>query len=136
GELVESAPEIDREACGVAFLTVLTAETRADIEWAARTSDRKPSRHDFELGTYVVGLLGRSQSATDYVNAVRVLQGAGRRIAQFFEAVDVLLTPTLAAPPGKIGALKAAGGQARFLKAVVAWGARGVVKPRPPDPAP
>src|SRR5262249_5184827 len=117
---VEAAPEIDREACGVAFLTVLTAEAPADLEWAREIFNRKPSRHDFDLGTYVVGLLGRSQSATDYVNAVRVLQAAGRRIAQFFETVDVLLTPTLAMPPVKIGALRAAGGQARFLKAVAA----------------
>jgi len=119
-DLVESAPAIDREACAVAFLTVLTAETRADIESTAASVNRKPSRRDFELGTYVVGLLGRSQSATDYVNAVRVLQTAGRRIAQFFESVDVLVTPTLAAPPVKIGALKTAGGQATFLKAVAA----------------
>jgi len=122
-DLVESAPAIDREACAVAFLTVLTAETRADIESTAASVNRKPSRRDFELGTYVVGLLGRSQSATDYVNAVRVLQTAGRRIAQFFESVDVLVTPTLAAPPVKIGALKTAGGQATFLKAVAACGA-------------
>ena len=117
-DVVEAAPEIEREPCAVAFLTVLTAETRADIEWAAKMTNRRPSHIDFEVGTYAVGLLGRSQTATDYVNAVRVLQSAARRIGAFFETVDVLVTPTLAEPPVRIGALKTTGRRLAFLKAV------------------
>jgi amidase len=115
-EVIEAAPEIDRDEFAVAFLTLVATEARADIEHAAKLGGRAPALDDFEVGTYAVGLLGHSMRASDYVKAMRALQGTGRVIGRFFETCDVLLTPTLAQPPVPIGALKTAGGQVAFLK--------------------
>jgi Asp-tRNA(Asn)/Glu-tRNA(Gln) amidotransferase A subunit family amidase len=45
----------------------------------------------------------RMATAADYARAVRVLHATGRRVARFFETVDVLVTPTMALPTPRIG---------------------------------
>ena len=105
-ELHEDAPEFDGEAFSMNFLKIIMGETQADIEWAAEMAGRKPSASDFEPSTYALGLLGKVFKASDYATAARNLQIAGRKIGQFFERYDILLTPTLAEPPFKIGALQ------------------------------
>ena len=105
-EVEEAAPTLDRDACALAFATVIAGETRAEIEQIARMMKRKPRARDFEPATYVLGLMGRATSAPGYVVAVRTLQLTARALAPFFERHDVLLTPTLAAPPIVTGALQ------------------------------
>ncbi|HBH01461.1 MAG TPA: amidase, partial [Candidatus Rokubacteria bacterium] len=39
-EVVEAAPRIEREPFAVAFLTIVVAEARAEIEWAAGQARR------------------------------------------------------------------------------------------------
>lgn len=134
-ELEEEAPSIDGEACAVAFVTVLAGEARADIEWAARLANRKPSRADFEAATWVLGLLGKAMSASEYAGAIRFLQATARGVGGFFERYDALLTPTLARPPVAIGALKPSSGEQALLRTVgrlhAGWLLRlsGVIKP-------
>ncbi|MBL8487570.1 MAG: amidase, partial [Rhodocyclaceae bacterium] len=117
-EVAEARPELDRESWSVAFTTVLAAETRADIEWIRSLSPRGVGWRDFEAATWTLGLLGRSLSAADYAVAVRELQIASRRVGEFFADWDVLLTPTLAAPPVAIGELQPNAAE-RALMAVV-----------------
>ncbi|WP_017325297.1 amidase [Synechococcus sp. PCC 7336] len=105
-ELIEAAPQLEREAFATSFITIVAAEMRARIEKTAHLARRKVSSRDFEAGTYSAGLLGKSLSASDYVRAANYLQVAARKIAQFFEQYDVLLTPTLAQPPVLHGSLK------------------------------
>jgi Asp-tRNA(Asn)/Glu-tRNA(Gln) amidotransferase A subunit family amidase len=52
----------------------------------------------------MVELAGRI-SGPDYVLMLNRLHGISREIAAFFETYDVLLTPTLAEPPVKLGVL-------------------------------
>ncbi len=115
---VEADPQVDGEACAVSFLTIVAAEARADIERTARMARHAPSAADFEASTYAAGLLGKAISASDYVNASRVLQAAARQVGRFFEQYDVLLTPTLAQPAVPIGALKASAGELALVKLV------------------
>jgi len=63
-------------------------------------------------------LLGRSWSAGDYAAAARYLQTWSRQMGAFFENYDVLLTPTLAAPPMAIGALAPTSLESAILTAV------------------
>jgi amidase len=131
----EAAPPVDRDACALAFVTVLAGEIRAEIETVARLARRKPRAADFEPSTYSLGLLGRALSAARYAAAARTLQETGRAIAPFFERYDVLLTPTLAAPPLPIGALQPTPAERRLMSVVNAlnagWllGALGVIEP-------
>jgi len=134
-EVNEAAPQIDGEAFSIAFLTILVAETRADIEWAARLSKDKVAFKNFEASTYSLGLLGKAMSAADYANAARYLQIAAREVGRFFEPYDVLLTPTLSEPPVAIGSLQPSGSDLTMIRFIgqlnAGWllKALGVVKP-------
>jgi amidase len=105
-EVVEAAPPLDREPLIDAFMTIIAAETGADIERMAELVGRPLGPGDFEAATYAMGLLGRSWSASDYAGAAGYLQRWGRRIGAFFADYDILLTPTLAQPPVPLGAIK------------------------------
>ena len=63
-----------------------------------------------------ISLLGNSWSAADYASAARTLQNWARAVGAFFSDYDVLLTPTLAAPPALVGALKPTPAQAALLE--------------------
>jgi len=105
-DVVEAAPPLDREPLIDAFMTIIAAETGADIERMAELVGRPLGPGDFEAATYAMGLLGRSWSASDYAGAAGYLQRWGRRIGAFFAGYDILLTPTLAQLPVPLGALK------------------------------
>lgn len=119
----EAAPQVDRDACAIDFFTVVATETRVDIERAARALGRKPRAADFEPGTYSLGLLGRSINAAEYAGAAQRLQLVARTVARFFERHDVLMTPTLAAPPVPIGALQPSAAELLLMRVVNALGA-------------
>lgn len=102
----EAAPPVDGASLARDFLTVVAAEARADIEWAAGLVGRAPSLDGFEPATWALGLLGRHFRASDYANAVRRLQVATRTVGRFMRDHDVLVTPTLGTPPFVIGALQ------------------------------
>lgn len=108
-QLVEAKPDFDGEAYALAFLTMVAAETRAEIEWAASLVGRKASPSDFETMTYITGLIGKSVTAADYATALNYMQSVSRQIGRFFEKVDILLTPTVAQPPVLTGSLMPAG---------------------------
>jgi amidase len=51
-------------------------------------------------------LIGREQTASDYVLGVQGLQRLSRDIAPFFVEHDIWLTPTLAEPPVPLGSFE------------------------------
>jgi len=57
----------------------------------------------FERDTLIMAALGRATSSVHYVNAVERRHEHTRRLTTFFESYDLLLTPTLATLPPKIG---------------------------------
>lgn len=124
----EAAPPVEAEACAQAFITIVAAETRASLEWAASLHGRAPRAADFEGPTYTLGLLGRALSASDYAQAATLLQMQARRLAPFFARHDLLLTPTLAAPPLPIGALQPTAAEKPLMALVNALGAGGLLK--------
>ena len=58
----------------------------------------------FERDTLLMAALGRATSPVDYVDAVQRRHEHTRRLSTFFESYDLLLTPTLATPPPRVGA--------------------------------
>lgn len=57
----------------------------------------------FEFDTLIMAALGRATRGVDYVAAVQRRHDHTRRLTTFFESYDLLMTPTLATPPPKIG---------------------------------
>ena len=56
--------------------------------------------------------LGRATNPVDLVRAIENRQAHVRRLAEFHEAYDLLLTPSTAMPPPRIGAARPAAGHA------------------------
>jgi amidase len=108
-DVEEAAPPVNRETFSKAFLAIVAAEARADVERAARLAGRPVSWRDFEAPTFALALIGKALRASDYAGAARTLQEAARDVGRFFTGVDVLLTPTLAQPPVPSGSLQPAG---------------------------
>jgi len=126
-ECVEAAPPLEREPFNRAFLVMVCAEIKADLNDAAALIGRSVARDDVEFATWALSLLAGSVSAGEYASSMRVLQRAARRIGAFHEAYDVWLTPTLAMPPFIIGALQPPPGEARLLRALGALRAGGLL---------
>lgn len=105
-EVVESAPPVNREEFNRAFLTVICGEVRADLLEAEANAGRTATPANVEFTTWALYLLGASLSAGAFVKAERYLRTASRRVGEFFEDFDVLVTPTMAVPPFLIGQLQ------------------------------
>jgi amidase len=115
-EVIEATPQIDGEAFAKAFLIMACGETKADMEETEAILGRKATSKDFEPPTWTIGLLGRQIRAAEFSKAIRLLKGSARQIGRFFEEYDVLLTPTLAAPPLVTGALQPKGIEVIIMK--------------------
>ncbi len=115
-DVEEAAPQIEGHAFARDFLTMVCAETRAEIVEGEALTGKKARFGEFEPATWALVLLGEQISAGEYSCALRSLQRAARQVGAFFEKYDVLLTPTLATPPMEIGWLQPTGVRAFALK--------------------
>ncbi len=106
GHVVEpGAPEFDAgalsAATGLLLLTGLAAQARA-----REAVLQRPARDDeMEQVTRQAIRLGQTVTGVDYASQFGRINQEVRRIGQFFETVDVLLTPTLGSPPLPLGTL-------------------------------
>jgi amidase/6-aminohexanoate-cyclic-dimer hydrolase len=106
GHTVEEAClEVDVEAVRQAAGTIISANLRAVLEDRARTLGRELRPDDVEPFTWRMAEGVQSTGAAEYARAVRVIHATGRRVARFFEDWDVILSPTLATPPPRLGVL-------------------------------
>jgi amidase len=103
--LEEGEPPIHRESLRKAFLVILAAETAAEIAQAGVLARQRPSASGFEPGTWFLGQVGRKFNAAELALAVREIHLAGRELGRWFEQHDLLMTPTLASPPPRLGEL-------------------------------
>lgn len=78
------------------------------IRYATGVADDLSGLHDpaaTELRTRAVALMGRRLRGRQLARAMRLGREAAARLAELPGGADVLLTPTLATPPQKVGAL-------------------------------
>jgi amidase len=75
------------------------------LAWIVDDIKRRTGCRDdaFELETLIAAALGRTYSSVDYCGALEHRQDHVRRIDEFHQSHDLLLTPTLATPPPRIG---------------------------------
>jgi amidase len=103
----EAAPPVDGASLEQAFFVVYAAGAAWCVEAWTRTLGRSPAPDELEPATWGLVELGRRKSAAEYLLAVQHLQAAARRIDRFHETFDVWLSPTLAAPPVRMGYFEA-----------------------------
>jgi amidase len=105
-DVVEATPRIDRESFNRAFLAVICGELRAELDEAAALVGHEVTPADVEVATWGLAMIGRALTAADFAGATHVLRMTARGVGAFFEGFDVLVTPTLAMPPVRIGSLQ------------------------------
>ncbi len=111
GHAVEpAAPEIDGQAVADCYITLYLGQVAAEIAAASA----HPA--DFEPETAILAELGRALPAGAYVQRHLHWNTFARALARFHQHYDLLLTPTVAAPPPFIGATATPPGQLRLLE--------------------
>ncbi len=113
--------DIDIDATQFArdFFLLVCVETAATIVAGAAVVGRQARSRDFEAPTWICGMLGRQHTALQAAQAKERLHTLARKVSRFFDDHDVLLCPTLASPPVRIGSLLPRGAEA-FAQAVIA----------------
>ena len=99
----EDMPVLDQPTLMGAFQAFWSGGLAAGIDLIAQMTGQKPAREHFEGLTWSMYLAGKQVSASDYLNAKRVINGAAREMGRFHESYDVWLMPTLGRPPEKNG---------------------------------
>lgn len=104
GHKVEEATlDLDAGALGMASFAIIGPSVAADIADRAKTLGITPGPDVVEPITLAFAEFGKSFSAMDAVRAGNTLQEAAVRVARFMADYDVILMPTLAAPPIALG---------------------------------
>ena len=104
-EVEEAHPEFDRDALVLAYLVQVGVGTAAEIDDMARWVGKTPRASDFEPATWFLRQVGQAMGGVDLQRARDAVQKAGRQMASFHQRYDVLISPTLAHPPVRLGEL-------------------------------
>jgi amidase len=106
GHHVEEATlPISPEEVRAAYLTIVAVCTAADVDNVAKLSGHSAGAKMFEASTWFLRQVGHAFSAVEFEQARIVVGGVSRAIGGFFNKYDVVMTPTLAYPPARIGEL-------------------------------
>jgi amidase/6-aminohexanoate-cyclic-dimer hydrolase len=100
----EAAPAIDAEQLGFAMRVIIGGNLRNGMDLRLHAMGREQRQGDVERITALWAQDARRHSAADYARALFLIHVLGRRFGAFFEKYDVLISPTLANPPLKLGA--------------------------------
>ena len=101
----EAAPAIDQGTLAQSFLAVWCAGLAMQIEAVAMMTGREVREELFEGVTWGLYQQGRQVTGAQYLLAVAMLQIQGRSVGRFHETYDCWLTPTLGAPPIRLGSI-------------------------------
>jgi Asp-tRNA(Asn)/Glu-tRNA(Gln) amidotransferase A subunit family amidase len=101
----EAAIEVDREAMALASQSIMAGNVRSILEDRAAEIGRDFGPDDIESFTWIMTEAVQARGASDYARSIRTIHAIGRQIERFLQSYDVILSPTLGAPPERIGAL-------------------------------
>jgi amidase len=101
----EAMPPVSTVIVGTSFISIWAAGLTMLIDFVAKAVGKPPEREDVEGLTWGLYQFGKTITAAQYQLAWATLQGASRRVAAWQTAYDAWITPVLAQPPLKIGAV-------------------------------
>ena len=104
-ELVEDAPVIDWPSYFDALVVIWSANLAWSIDLMGKIMNRRPGSDNLQHVTEAIWRHGQGISATDFIAAQAVFNTANRAASAMFEKYDLVLSPTLAKPPIKLGTL-------------------------------
>jgi amidase/6-aminohexanoate-cyclic-dimer hydrolase len=104
-EVEEARPEFDVAKWRQANRMIVAANVAATLDARAALMGRALAEDDVERMVWDRVKDARAFSASDYAMATRIVHLVGRQVARFMERYDIILTPTMAAPPWPLGVL-------------------------------
>jgi amidase len=99
----EVEPELPGADMLPLFLTVFAANIALGAAWAQLLAGREAGPDDLEPLSRAMVDRAAATSSTEYLGAVAMLQAVSRRVIALWAGFDVLLVPSLAARPPRIG---------------------------------
>jgi amidase len=87
------------------FNVVITASLAWEIAVWSRKIGKVATEKDLEPATWALLEIGKQHSAANYVDAINNIHNFSRNFASHFTRCDILVTPTLAEPPIRLGFL-------------------------------
>lgn len=102
-EVDEATPSFDLMPLMQAWTTIVACGTALSVREKVKARGRALEPDEVEAVTRGAIALAQSISGSDYLAAINTVHRFGREIAGFFQGYDLLLTPTLAEPPARIG---------------------------------
>jgi amidase len=104
GHIVEEAsPHIEMAVLSEAFMAVWASGLAQQVDMIAMLTGTKPSPKTLQGLTLGLYEAGRKITAATFLNAMTAFQAMARSVAKWHQTYDLWLTPTLGAPPLKIG---------------------------------
>lgn len=104
-QVEEASPRLSGADFQQAFLTVWMAGATFQVAFLTEVLGRAPEKHELESLTWAMAEAGQVSAAADVLRAQMTMQVQERRMAAFFSAYDLWLTPVLAQPPLPLGAM-------------------------------
>jgi Asp-tRNA(Asn)/Glu-tRNA(Gln) amidotransferase A subunit family amidase len=105
----EAAPKLDYEMLGRAFGLVVTGHTAAMLDSLGHDMGQKVTAEMVEPFTWYLAQIGWNTTAAQFAGTKSVINEATRTVANFLTQYDLILTPTLSAPPPKLDYFDTAG---------------------------
>ena len=106
GHGVEEAKlAVDTQALAAASQAIMGGNVASLLDDRAAALGRELREDDMEPFTWITVQGAREKSAADYARAIRGIHAIGRSIEGFLADFDVILSPTMGAPPEKLGVL-------------------------------
>ncbi|MDY6820524.1 MAG: amidase family protein [Deferribacterota bacterium] len=102
---VNTFPKINGVELSKAFFKVFFAYLPVNIFDVEKLIKRRVKRDDVELLSWFTAKIGENIKAKDILLAKREWELTSRTFGEFFKDYDLILTPTLAYPPPKLGTL-------------------------------
>lgn len=103
--VVEETAPVDGLQIAKSYITMYFGEVGAELRAMESILGRKAKRHDVEPTTWLLGVLGQSTSAAEFVLSLREWDKAAIQMEAFHDTYDLYITPTTAMLPARIGEL-------------------------------
>jgi amidase len=102
---VSHPPALDDQGYIENFLVRWSCAVAAALDFWSLSTGRPIGQDDVEPHTWALAEQGRSHSGARYLMAVGYAQIITRSVTEWWQGFDLLLTPTMAAPPAELGTI-------------------------------
>ena len=99
----EAAPKLNYEILNNAFGLIVVGHTAAMLDGIGSVTGQKVTADMVEPWTWYLAQFGWQATAAQFAGTKSIINRATRTVANFLTNYDVILTPTLGAPPPKLG---------------------------------